>query len=57
MPTAATLKAALATAEADARRHKREAKRHREAAQDAAARREQLKLQLAAMGIALVSAR
>lgn len=54
---ASGLKAALDAAEADARRHKRAAKQHRMAAQEAAARREQLKTQLAEMGIALVSTR
>ena len=56
MHDAADIAAAVRAADAEARHHKREARRHRASAQAAAARRDHLKARLARFGIGFVSA-
>jgi hypothetical protein len=56
MRDAADIAQAVRAAEAKARHHKREARRHRAEAQAAAARRDHLKAQLARFGIGFVRA-
>lgn len=56
MPNAAGLEAAVAAADAEVRHHKREARRHRLSAQQAADRRDRFKARLASFGIGLIAA-
>jgi hypothetical protein len=56
MADVAALQAAVDHADAEARRHKHQARAHRKAAQHAAAQREKLKSELSKLGIGLVSA-
>jgi hypothetical protein len=48
------LRQEIANAEAEAQRHKALSKRHRQAAREAACRRDQLKAKLASLGIGLI---
>ena len=56
MSQRASLKRALKDAAAEARTHKAQARAHREAAQQAAARRDKFRKELAAFGLGLVEA-
>lgn len=56
MRDAASIAVAVRAAEAETRHHKKEARRHRASAQAAAARRDDLKAQLAHFGIGFVRA-